>query len=515
MRKLLSILLTLALIIGIFPPVAKADESLRQSLNQHVDTNYGFENFFPQTVNGKPFNIVKVDTITDNSGKPAYTFELGYELKMPNYGEPWSFTQKFGVYRYAGYTPQGLPNGMPNHPFDDWGGGILETRQWMDDPWTDEGVKTKIASDLGVSKSQIKDMFPEELSLAIRDIPQIREKILWGLILNPYNGEFIVGKGPGQGINYPWEEKIMVYYPPTEETWGRGRMWHCSKQNGKLYYFNIWIPNTLPGSPDFYPTPEGSTEWQPTYKDPKYCAKTYTYEQGQKEITFPVNLFNQGEEAITDFKAVWFNSSKVSPKPWDSPVWQNDNEISIAKGESKTFEVTVPLPVPDYAGGMLAFKCNVDSKTPANEVNQENNMMIIKIQEAGVDVVTLMPDELIYLVNPGEVADVFVPLTIIREDTSPKPVDVDIKYSGPFGSVNKQATLAGFYSIGNDAYYEMHFKLSKPGTYKVYAEAWPISITDINPANNKAETRIIVKLKKQYDAEKINPDDQTRVNLRS
>lgn len=142
-------------------------------------------------------------------------------------------------------------------------------------------------------------------------------------------------------------------------------------------------------------------------------------------------------------------------------------------------------------------------------------MMIIKIEEAGVDVVTLMPDELIYLINPGEVADVFVPLTIIREDTSPKPVDVDIKYSGPFGSVNKQATLAGFYSIGNDAYYEMHFKLSKPGTYKVYAEAWPIGVTDINPANNKAETRIIVKLKKQYDAEKINPDNQTRVNLRS
>jgi len=303
------------------------------------------------------------------------------------------------------------------------------------------------------------------------------------------------------------------------------------------------------GGPDFFPTPEGSTEWKPQYKDPKYCAKTYTYEQGQTEITFPVNLYNQGEEAITDFKAVWFNSSKVNPKPWDSPVWEakeidrhgNGNNpyiekpvahpnaggteenpitqpepgIKLAKGESKTFEVTVPLPVPDYAEGMLAFKCNVDGKTPANEVNQENNIMIIKIEEAGVDVVTLMPDELIYLINSGEVADVFVPLTIIREDTSPKPVDVDIKYSGPFGSVNKQATLAGFYSIGNDAYYEMHFKLSKPGTYKVYAEAWPISITDINPANNKAETRIIVKLKKQYDAEKINPDNQTRVNLRS
>jgi hypothetical protein len=246
MRKLLSILLTLALIIGIFPPIAKADESMRQSMNQYMLDNYAEKNFFPQTVEGKPFNIVKVDTITDNSGKPAYTFELGYELKMPNYGEPWSFTQKFGVYRYAGYTPQGLPNGMPNHPFDDWGGGILETRQWMDDPWKDEGVQNKIANQLGVSKDDVNKMFPKELSLAIRDIPQIREKILWGLLLNQYNGEFIIGKGPGQGINYPWEKKIIFYYPPTPEIWGRGSMWHYSKYDGKLYYFNIWIPNEIP-----------------------------------------------------------------------------------------------------------------------------------------------------------------------------------------------------------------------------------------------------------------------------
>jgi hypothetical protein len=82
-------------------------------------------------------------------------------------------------------------------------------------------------------------------------------------------------------------------------------------------------------------------------------------------------------------------------------------------------------------------------------------------------------------------------------------------------NLHKQTTLTGYYTIGNTTNYEMHFNLSKPGTYKVYAEAWPIGITDINPANNKAETRIIVKLKKKYDAEKIDPDDQTRVNLRS
>ena len=244
MRKLLSILLTLSLLIGIFPPTAKADESLRQSLNQHMDTNYGFKNFFPQTVNGKSFSVCGVNTIKDNSGNATYTFPLGQEIRIPNYGEPFDFTNKFGEYRYLGYTPQGLPNGNPSHPFDDWGGGILETRNWLDDPWEDDGVKNKIANTLGVTITDVSKMFPKELSLAIRDIPQIREKILWGLLINQYNGEFIVGKGPGQGINYPWENKIIVYCPPTPETWGRGSMWHYSA--GTLWYFNVWIPNEIP-----------------------------------------------------------------------------------------------------------------------------------------------------------------------------------------------------------------------------------------------------------------------------
>ena len=209
-----------------------------------MDTNYGFKNFFPQTVNGKSFSVCGVNTIKDNSGNATYTFPLGQEIRIPNYGEPFDFTNKFGEYRYLGYTPQGLPNGNPSHPFDDWGGGILETRNWLDDPWEDDGVKNKIANTLGVTITDVSKMFPKELSLAIRDIPQIREKILWGLLINQYNGEFIVGKGPGQGINYPWENKIIVYCPPTPETWGRGSMWHYSA--GTLWYFNVWIPNEIP-----------------------------------------------------------------------------------------------------------------------------------------------------------------------------------------------------------------------------------------------------------------------------
>ncbi len=128
MKRLLSILLMLGLIVGVFPSTAKADESIRQSLNQYVQSNYSQKDFFPVTVNGKPFSIYKVDTIKDNLGTTTWTFAPGCELKIPNYGEPYSFTGKFNEYRYLGYTPQGLPNGNPSHPFDEWNGGILETR---------------------------------------------------------------------------------------------------------------------------------------------------------------------------------------------------------------------------------------------------------------------------------------------------------------------------------------------------------------------------------------------------
>ncbi|HHV16328.1 MAG TPA: hypothetical protein GXX58_07120, partial [Gelria sp.] len=292
------------------------------------------------------------------------------------------------------------------------------------------------------------------------------------------------------------------------------------------------------------PTPEGSTEWQEAYKD---CAKTYYYEPGQAEITFPVNLFNQGEKAITDFKAVWFNSSKVNPKPWDSPVWEakeidrhggghNPNTekpvaspnaggtgeattqpepgIKLAKGESKTFEVTVPLPVPDYAGGKLVFLCNTDGKTPASETNKENNMMIIKIEEAGVDIEAKLPDQpQIYLIDPGQTANVFVTLIVRRNDDGTKPVDTDINYSGPFGSVDKQATFTSM----NSNYYDIKFSLTQPGKYYVKASAWPVGVTDIKPENNEDQCLIVVKFKEPPKTQptKTDSDSNTRVNLRS
>ncbi len=333
MRKLLSILLTLALIIGIFPPIAKADESIRQSLNQHMLDNYAEKNFFPQAVKSKPFSIYKVHTIKDNLGKTTWEFAPGYEAKIPNYGEPYSFTNKFGEYRYIGYTPQGLPNGNPSHPFDDWTGGILEDRLWMDDPWTDDGVRNKIANQLGVSKDDVDKMFPKKLSIAIRSIPEIREKILWGLILNPYNGNFIIGKGPGQGINYPWEKKIIVYYPPTDETWGRGSMWHYSKYDGKLYYFNVWIPNEIPKNDEL------------DFSISSNFPNILEVSDGDT-LNIPVTVKYKGPLPTADHDPAFMNTNLgacYSDNAWSSSVYATN--VGPLNAEEQTINATIPITV--------------------------------------------------------------------------------------------------------------------------------------------------------------------------
>jgi len=83
-----------------------------------------------------------------------------------------------------------------------------------------------------------------------------------------------------------------------------------------FWYFTEALVKVGAGFPDFYPTPEGSTEWKEEYKDPNKGAKTYEYKQGQTEITFPVTLRNSGEKAITDFRAVWYGKGSDPTAGW-------------------------------------------------------------------------------------------------------------------------------------------------------------------------------------------------------
>lgn len=324
---------------------------------------------------------------------------------------------------------------------------------------------------------------------------------------------------PGQAVNFrpelatdfSWHKYVNILQPPTYNTWGYGIGFY--RYNGSFTYKSFPIaPLRMALMPDFYPTPDTEKMYKPEYKT---CAKVVTGKAGEV-VNVTVSLNNSGEKAITDFKAVWFGHGNDAVGGWNSPIWQAEpKDIEVGKGEQKTFTVPVTIPQPGQET-RLVFAVNQSKKHPSLERSFENNLMIIKVEPEGVDIEADLPDEpFVYIIKPGETANVYVPLIIKRNDTGETPVNVDVKYSGPFGDISKQVTLAGF-SIGeNITGYDIKFSTSKPGTYKIDASAWPVGVTDIKPENNTDQATVIVKLKDSPPAQKVNPDDQTRVNLRS
>lgn len=94
------------------------------------------------------------------------------------------------------------------------------------------------------------------------------------------------------------------------------------------WYFNEIIVEVAEGSPDFFPTPEGSDQWDESYKT---CAKTYTAMPGET-VNINFSLHNAGEKQTTDFAATWFGSG------WKNPIWKVDN-ITLDKGAKQNFNL--------------------------------------------------------------------------------------------------------------------------------------------------------------------------------
>ncbi len=83
---------------------------------------------------------------------------------------------------------------------------------------------------------------------------------------------------------------------------------------GMFWYFPEALVE-VGGSPaDFYPTPEGESEWREEFI---ISPKTYIGEVGQT-LNISVNLYNQGEEDITDFGCTWYGAG------WDNILCSNE-----------------------------------------------------------------------------------------------------------------------------------------------------------------------------------------------
>ncbi|MBP7279349.1 MAG: hypothetical protein KBA11_08055 [Sedimentibacter sp.] len=141
-----------------------------------------------------------------------------WENSMPKflvYGSPHG-DKKDGEYRYLGHTPEEEPFTNIKYPHDAWAGGYLDDRNWIEFPWRDK---------------QCQDMGAKENSF--NNNPNYEDCIKYGLKLY-YEGYV-------KGTKHDWYKCVQILQPPTDYTFGMGRMWHKDAGTGKVWYITIPI----------------------------------------------------------------------------------------------------------------------------------------------------------------------------------------------------------------------------------------------------------------------------------
>ncbi|NLX02676.1 MAG: PKD domain-containing protein [Syntrophomonadaceae bacterium] len=199
-----------------------------------------------------------------------------------------------------------------------------------------------------------------EEALNREDIIHVRAYIQ---IYHDYNGNGVVDQG---------EQLSMIMGNESEIDTKASMFTDAARQDMHSRFQQVLIhPAGRPG-PDFFSTPEGSTQWQESYKT---CAKRYSGKSGT-QIKIPITLRNSGFTGTTSFGANWWGSG------WTNPVIPPQN-VTLAENGSKTFTFTVTVPAQGKET-RLGFICNIGGNTPANELNKNNNITVIEVTSNGL-----------------------------------------------------------------------------------------------------------------------------------
>lgn len=118
--------------------------------------------------------------------------------------------KKGNEYRYLGETPEEEPFTNINFPNDAWAGGYLDDRNWIEYPWNNDNLS-------GAYWSDFNDKPKYELSIEL------------GLFL--YYGDAF------KWAKEDWYKCVQVLQPPTDYTFGMGRMWHRTATG--IWYITI------------------------------------------------------------------------------------------------------------------------------------------------------------------------------------------------------------------------------------------------------------------------------------
>ncbi|MDQ0287488.1 hypothetical protein J2Z49_002616 [Desulfofundulus luciae] len=297
----LSVLMIFSIPAG--PALAGPPASLEEAkaaANQELLEKFGVPDYF---------------TNTNISGKPLRRHELaepGYGYYVLTWGDPHGDIRD-GHRRYVGYTKLDEDFTNPTFPHDAWAGGKLEDRNWIRYPWDNKELQQRYNI-----KGNKFDGRPE---------------LLWhiqaGLIIK-YSDVSLLAQSP---MWEHWHEYVHIMVPPTEYSWGMGRMWH-KLPDGSIWYISIPLaPKALDiEKPDFSVTLD------------KHQVQAKTGDTIEFVATFALNADHPRAETakLTAFHVVGGSQFQVTLEPLGSADKLNsDGTIEFQPGEQKKFKIRV------------------------------------------------------------------------------------------------------------------------------------------------------------------------------
>jgi len=226
------------------------------SANQELNSKY----FTETNIDDKPINWVKIGGIQNVSiGSANDTY--GALVYGDPHGSTSTESESLGPsnssgeiqYRYLGYTKKGEDYTNPAYPHDAWAGGYLEDRNWIKEPWNniDSAILTPFDGDT-----------------------KYLTNIQKGISL--YYSDISLGGSSPYWTN--WSSYCHILCPPTEFTWGMGRMWH-QRSDGSIWYITVPLtPGAALITPELVIMPSTATIYE---SETQQYTATY-YPQGKQ-----------------------------------------------------------------------------------------------------------------------------------------------------------------------------------------------------------------------------------------
>jgi len=280
MKKLVAILIILSIMLTFIPtyaeiiyPPGTVDEAVQRA-NGQIGSEY--------------YNIKMVNK------------EVWEKYGALVYGNPHG-TKKGDEYRYLGYTPEGAEYTNYIFPHDDWGGGYLEDRNWIETPWNDDYCRSQ-----GAKENPFNNKAAYE--------PAIEEG------LRTAYGDYM------KGTKNDWYKYMQILQPPTDFTPGMGRMWQTSK-----WYITVPIAPLKIGflelTKETYPL-----DWGYFCEDELDAGVRYVhYNEKKEKVTFKIYEFSTSKR-ITDYHILPNDSKLIKTVSFD---FSNDDVFWFDIGELK------------------------------------------------------------------------------------------------------------------------------------------------------------------------------------